>query len=94
MATTLVSVLSWIAVFSTIALNSLKVIENHLQEHCPVTVKAFYEQLRYLSKEKDLLGVPQAQVLKTYITQSQKEAEVHREKSWERLKVKGQWLSW
>ena len=68
------------------------------RESSPGTLSCYGQSLlrvvRYLSKDKDLLGIPQAQVLRTYVNQSQKEAEVHREKSWEELKAKGHWLSW
>lgn len=69
------------------------------RESAPGTLSCYGQSLlravRYLSKEeKDLQNVPQAQVLRRYVNQSQKEAEVHQEKSWEELKAKGHWLSW
>lgn len=68
------------------------------RESSPGTLSCYGQSLlrvvRYLTKEKDLHDVPQAQVLRTYVSQSQKQAEVYREKSWEELKAKGLWLSW
>lgn len=78
--------------------NFFKYLKND-RESSPGTLSCYGQSLlravRYLSKEeKDLEKVPQAQVLRMYVSQSQKEAEVRREKSWEELKAKGRWLSW